>query len=279
MRQSSYNNTPTLYIVPTPIGNLDDMTYRAVKILKEVDKIGCEDTRTSGVLLKHYDIKTKTFAAHDHNQKTVKLTIERYLEEGMNIALISDAGMPGISDPAYEVITHILEVGYNVVTLPGANAALTALVGSGLVPQPFTFYGFLNQKEGKKTKELESLKMKPETIIFYESPHRIEATVECLLKVLGNRKITLAREITKKFEEYIRCDLETLQDNLNGVKGEIVLIVEGFTKEEIDIESIDIKSEVEKLVEDGMSAKDAVKTISDKFDLKKRAVYNLYHAD
>lgn len=278
MKQRSYDGSSILYIVPTPIGNLKDMTYRAVDILKEVDKIGCEDTRTSGVLLKHYDIKTPTFPCHDHNQKTVKLKVADYLSEGMNIALISDAGMPGISDPAYEVITHCLDNGFNVVTLPGANAALTALVSSGLVVQPFTFYGFLSSKEQKRIKELEKLKEKEETIIFYESPHRIQNSILAMKEVFGNRKVTLAREITKKFEEYIRTDLEGLLNELDTVKGEIVLILEGYVKEEVNVEEVDIKTEVDKLINEGLSTKDAIKELSERLDLKKREVYNRYHS-
>ncbi len=278
MKQRSFDGSNILYIVPTPIGNLQDMTYRAVDVLKSVDKIGCEDTRTSGVLLRHYEIDTPTFPCHDHNQKTVKLKVEEYLKSGMDIALISDAGMPGISDPAYEVIIHCLDKGYNVVTLPGANAALTALVSSGLVVQPFTFYGFLSSKEQKRLKELEQLKTKPETIIFYESPHRIEASLKAMHQVFGQRKVTLARELTKKFEEFIRSDLESIQSELAGVKGEIVLIVEGYTEEEVNIEDIDVVFEVDKLIEEGHSTKDAIKILSDKLGIKKREVYNLYHS-
>lgn len=278
MKQQSYDGSPTLYIVPTPIGNLSDMTYRAVEVLKSVNRIGCEDTRTSGVLLRHYEIMTPTFPCHDHNQKTVKFKVEEYLSLGEDIALISDAGMPGISDPAYEVIIHCLSKGYNVVTLPGANAAITALVSSGLVVQPFTFYGFLSSKEQKRIKELKALKEKTETTIFYESPHRIAQTAKTMKDVLGNRKITLAREVTKKFEEYIRTDLNHLEDEIAHVKGEIVLIVEGYQQEEVSIDEVNVKEEVEKLIAAGMSTKDAIKELSLRLNLKKREVYNQYHS-
>lgn len=218
----------TLYLVSTPIGNLADFSYRAVHILNEVDLIAAEDTRTSAVLLRHYDIKTRTSSYHSYNLKTETKRLVNKLRDGMSIALISDAGTPGISDPGYKLVQACAEVQVPVVPIPGAAAFLTALVASGLPTNRFVFEGFLPLKKGRKTR-LEFLAQEERTIVIYESPHRIIKTVQNLQDYWGDRRCVMGRELTKKFEEFYRGLLSELQEHLNQkkVKGEIVLIVAG----------------------------------------------------
>lgn len=218
----------TLYLVSTPIGNLADFSYRAVHILNEVDLVAAEDTRTSSVLLRHYDIKTRTRSYHSYNLKTETARLVTKLRDGMAIALISDAGTPGISDPGYKLVQACVEAQIPVVPIPGAAAFLTALVASGLPTNRFTFEGFLPLKKGRKTR-LEFLAQEERTIVLYESPHRIKKTVQDLQNYWGDRHCVMGRELTKKFEEFYRGKLSELQEHLNQkkVKGEIVLVVAG----------------------------------------------------
>jgi len=275
MRQKSFiNNAPTLYLVATPIGNLEDMTFRAINILKEVDIIFCEDTRVSGKLLKHFDIKKPLKQYHDFNKEMKSEEIIKLLQDSNNIALISDAGYPLISDPGYYVIREAINHGFNVVSIPGANALLSALVVSGIAPHPFSFYGFLSNKEGKRSKELEALKDHKETMIFYESPNRVQKTIKTMLHVLGERKVVIARELTKKYEEIIRGSTSTLVD-IEDIKGECVLVVEGKTKEEIS--DLSILEEVELLISQGKSSKEAIKDVAKRRNLPKNDVYIAYH--
>jgi len=220
-----------LYIVPTPIGNLEDITFRAVKVLKDVDLILCEDTRRAGVLFQRYGITTKRESFHEHNKfRRTPSVIER-LEEGNQIALISEAGTPGISDPGFYLVRAAVEAEISVEALPGACAAIVGLVGSGLPTDRFTFEGFLPVKKGRK-KRLESLIDEPRTMIFYEGPHRIKRTITDLRDTLGDRKAAWAREITKIHEEYKRGNLSDLLQFLEvkAPKGEYTLIVEGAPK-------------------------------------------------
>ena len=204
-RQKSFENErPTLYLVATPIGNLDEMTYRSINTLKNVKYIAAEDTRNTVKLLNHFEISTKLISHHEHNIKQSIPKLIQLLEEGNDIALVSDAGYPAISDPGYELVKEAIEHEINVVPISGCNACLDALVVSGIAPQPFMFYGFLSHTNKNKTKELEKLKNITYTIVFYEAPHRIKATLECMMKVLGDRRIALCREITKKHEEILR---------------------------------------------------------------------------
>jgi 16S rRNA (cytidine1402-2'-O)-methyltransferase len=275
-RQKSFLNTlPTLYLVATPIGNLDDMTFRAVKILESVDVIFCEDTRVSIKLLNHFEIKKPLKTYHDFNKIIKSDAILSHLDNNQNVALISDAGYPLISDPGYYVIREVIKKGYNVVSIPGANALLTALVTSGITPHPFLFYGFLDSKDTKKTKELEALKDLKQTLIFYESPHRINKTIKRMYDVLGNRKMTLSRELTKKFEEIIRGTTETLQD-ITDIKGEMVLVVEGNIQEDTGFEGT-IEEELDFYSKEGMTSKDAIKTVAKNRKLPKNDVYMIYH--
>ncbi|MEG1310143.1 MAG: 16S rRNA (cytidine(1402)-2'-O)-methyltransferase, partial [Bacilli bacterium] len=220
MSQKSYNNSATLYLIPTPIGNMEDMTYRAVKILNEVEIVLSEDTRVTGILLKHYNIKKRLIANHEHNEIKNKEMVINLLEDGKSIGLVSDRGTPVISDPGFEIAKYAIEKGYNVVALPGATALIPALICSGLNPMPFTFYGFLNSKESKRKTELETLKNIKNTIIFYEAPHRITKTLENVLDILGNRKMCVAREISKKFEEIYRGTVKEVIEETKDIKGE-----------------------------------------------------------
>ena len=276
MSQKSYDNKPSLYLIPTPIGNMDDMTYRAVKILNEVELILSEDTRVTGLLMKHFEIKKRLVANHEHNEERNKDLVKKYLEEGKNIGLVSDRGTPVISDPGFEIAKYVIELGYNVIPLPGATALIPALISSGLDPMPFTFYGFLNSKESKRKKEIENLKDIRHTMIFYEAPHRINQTLQNFLDIFGNRKMSLAREISKKYEEIYRGTIEEVLSQITDIKGEIVFLIEG-NKEEKNYYDISIIDQVNVLIEDGMSQMDAIKKVAKLRKVPKSEVYNEYH--
>ena len=267
-----------LYICPTPIGNLEDMTYRTVRILNEVDLIAAEDTRHSIKLLNHFEISKPLTSYHEHNKDSKGGYLINKLLDGENIALISDAGMPGISDPGEDIIKQAIENNIEIEVLPGATASITALVGSGLETAKFAFEGFLDRDKKVRRNQLEELKEERRTIIFYESPHRLKDTLKDMLKVLGNRKIAVNREITKKYQEIIREDIETVINVFNEkeVKGEFVLIVEGFKGEKTVQNSYDDLNEREyvvALMETGMDKKDAIKTVCKDRKLKKDVVY------
>lgn len=273
-RQKSFeSNTPSLYLVATPIGNLSEFSERAIEVLNEVDIIACEDTRTSSKLLSHFGITTKTIAHHKHNEKVSSDGIIKLLEEGKNVALISDAGYPLISDPGYVLCQEVIEAGYHAIPVSGSNAMLAALVASGLSTEHFMFYGFLESTSSKQKKELELLKEYPFTLIFYEAPHRINKTLASLLEVFGNRNICIARELTKKHEEFIRCTLEESIE-LEELKGEIVIVVEGCSdvKEWDDDSIIEL---VDSYVAEGISTKDAIKKVSKDIDVAKNRVYEI----
>ncbi len=220
--------TGALYVVSTPIGNLADMTYRAVHILNSVDIIAAEDTRTSGILLNRYNIKTPMRSYHSYNLKRETERLIGLLSKGKTIALISDAGTPGISDPGYQLVRDAVDNKIRVIPIPGASALLSALVASGLKIDKFVFEGFLPTKKGRKTR-IEFLKEEPRTVVLYEAPHRIEKTVSEILSVWGDRKCVLGRELTKKFEEFIHGNLSELLEHIlsKNIKGELVLIIEG----------------------------------------------------
>ena len=275
MSQKSYDNSPTLYLIPTPIGNMDDLTYRTVETLKMVDVLFCEDTRETGKLLKSLNISKKMVANHDHNETSNYDKLEEYLAAGNNVGLVSDRGTPVISDPGFELARYASERGYNVVGLPGANALIPALIMSGINPKPFLFYGFLNSKESKRIKELEDLAQEKATLIFYEAPHRINDTLLDISQVLGNnRKMSISREITKKYEEIYRGTVQELIDQKNEYKGELVLVVEGNnSKKEYEMSIIE---HINLYIEDGYSSKDAIKLVSKERNLKKSEVYDEY---
>lgn len=267
-----------LYICPTPIGNLEDMTYRSIRILNEVDLIAAEDTRHSIKLLNHFDISKPLTSYHDHNKDSKGGYLINKLLDGENIALVSDAGMPGISDPGEDIIRQAIENNIEIEVLPGATASITALVSSGLQTAKFAFEGFLDRDKKVRRQQLEELKEESRTIIFYESPHRLKDTLKDMLKILGNRKISVNRELTKKYQEIIREDLETVINIFNEreIKGEFVLIVEGFTGEKTVKNSYDDLSEREyvvTLIESGMDKKEAIKAVCKDRKLKKDVVY------
>lgn len=276
MIQKSYDNSPTLYIVPTPIGNLEDITIRAINILKEVDIIFAEDTRVTKQLLNHFNIQNKLISSHLYNENQNEEKEIKYLKEGKNIAIVSDRGTPVISDPGYILVKNAIENGYNVVCLPGPTALIPALVMSGLSSGPFTFYGFLNSKESKRKKELELLKSIPHPIIFYEAPHRLIKTLNNIHEILGNRKIAIVREISKKYEEVIRGTVENILKTVENIKGEIVLIVEGNSKEPT-FANISIKDHVDLYIEDGLTPNEAIKKVAKERNIPKSIVYNEYH--
>ncbi|MEE0248379.1 16S rRNA (cytidine(1402)-2'-O)-methyltransferase [Peptacetobacter hiranonis] len=267
-----------LYICPTPIGNLEDITYRTLRILNEVDLIAAEDTRHSLQLLNHFDISKPLTSYHEHNKDSKGGYLITKLLEGENIALISDAGMPGISDPGQDIIAEAIENNIEIEVLPGATAFVTALVGSGMDTHKFVFEGFLDRDKKLRRKRLEEIKNEKRTIIFYESPHRLKETLKDMLKYLGNRKITVNRELTKKYQEIIREDIETVIEIFNNreVKGEFVLIVEGFSGEVEEIGKYDDLNEREyviQLMEEGINKKDAIKIVCKDRKLKKDIVY------
>lgn len=279
-RQKSFeNNKPTLFLVATPIGNLEEMTYRAIHILKTVDFIAAEDTRNTIKLLNHFQISTKLISHHEHNIKQSIPKLIHLLNEGHNIALVSDAGYPAISDPGYELVVESIKNDINVVPISGCNACLDALVVSGIVPQPFLFYGFLDHNEKKKKKELENIKKYKETIIFYESPHRIEKTLKLMFDILGNRQIALCRELTKKHEEIIRGNIDEILEIVDEFRGEMVIVVEGNQQCEEDVMIYDqsIHDAVNEYIEKGMSTKDAIKEVAKQRKLNKNEVYKEYH--
>lgn len=276
MSQKSYNNTPTLYLIPTPIGNMEDITLRAINILKEVEVIFSEDTRVTGILLKHLDIKKKLIASHEHNESKNQELALSYLKQGYNIGLVTDRGTPIISDPGYGIAKYVIEQGYNVVGLPGATALIPALIVSGLNPAPFLFYGFLNNKESKAIKELETLKNIKATMIFYEAPHRLEKTLGNMLEVFGNRNISISREISKRYEEVYRGTIKQVIEEVKDAKGEFVIVVEGNT----EVKSYDNLSVVEHVnlyVDEDMKLMDAIKKVAKERNVSKSDIYNEYH--
>lgn len=267
-----------LYVCGTPIGNLEDITYRTLKVLNEVDLIAAEDTRHSIKLLNHFEISKPLTSYHEHNKENKGGYLINKLLSGENIALISDAGMPGISDPGEEIIKQAIENDIEVVVLPGPTASITALIGSGLETGKFVFEGFLDRDKKRRREELELIKHEKRTIIFYESPHRLKDTLKDMLKILGNRNIAVNRELTKKYQEVIRTDIQGCIDIFNEreIKGEFVLIVEGFKgeiEETCEYNDLNDREYVIKLMEEGITKKDAIKFVCKERKLKKDIVY------
>lgn len=275
MSQKSYDNSPTVYLIPTPIGNMDDLTYRTVETLKNVDVLFCEDTRETSKLLNYLNINKKLVANHDHNEINNKQKLLDYLNDGLNVGVVSDRGTPVISDPGYEIVRFAIEAGYNVVGLPGANALIPALIMSGISPKPFMFYGFLNNKHSKRVKELEDLKNEKATMIFYEAPHRINETLKDMKDIFGgNRKIAISREITKKYEEVYRGTIDEIISESPEFKGEIVIVIAGNT--DIKDYSMPIIEHINLYIKEGYSSMDAIKMVSKERNLKKSEVYDEY---
>lgn len=276
-----HHETGSLYLVPTPIGNLEDMTYRSVRMLQEVDLIASEDTRNTQKLLNHFEIQTPQKSLHEHNYKERIPQLIAELMSGRSIAQVSDAGMPSISDPGHELVLACIQAGIPVVAIPGPTAGMTALIASGLLPQPFLFYGFLGRKKKEQQTTLETLKEYTATLIFYESPYRISATLTNMLTVFGNRQVVLCRELTKIHEEYLRGSIEELLDYIeeHSVKGECCLLVEGNTGSEEPQTQIEgsLKEQVEQLIALGEKTNAAIKAVAVKNGLKKQEVYRQFH--
>lgn len=276
MNQKSYNQENNLYLIPTPIGNLDDITVRSLNLLKEVDIVLCEDTRVTGSLLSKYGIKKKLISCHEYNEDKVKYEVVELLKKGKKIGLVTDQGSPIISDPGFNVVNEVIKNNLSVIGLPGATAFVPALISSGIFPSKFLFYGFLNAKDAKQVQELKTLQYFPYTLIFYEAPHRIKNTLNNMYQVFGDRKICLARELSKLYEEYIRGTISEVVGQVDSIKGEIVLIVEGNTQK-VDYNDLDILEHVNLYIEDGLTEKDAIKKVAKERNVAKSIIYKEYH--
>lgn len=264
----------TLFLIATPIGNLEDITFRALNTLKIVDKIYAEDTRVTKKLLTHFEISKPLISFHEHNSAMKISDVVQDLEDGLNIGLVSDAGMPLVSDPGYDLVRQVMEKGFNVVSLPGANALLPALTMSGIKTHPFLFYGFLDSKPTKRKKELEELKYQSATLIFYEAIHRIKQTLKDMLEVFGNREFVIAREITKAYEEIIKGQLSEFEE-LPELKGELVLIIEGYVSVEQETE-LSIVEQVDFFIASGLRKTEAMKKVSEMTGIPKNKIYQDY---
>ena len=272
-----FGNKPLLYLIATPIGNLSELSPRALETIKEMDFIAAEDTRHSGELLASFGIKKPMISCHEHNEEEASDRIVFLLKEGKKVAYMSDAGYPAISDPGQRLVKRLLVEGIKVSTISGANAALNALAASGLDSRHFYFHGFLPVKEGERKQELFSLAEKKETMIFYEAPHRIGKTLKDLYSAFGEREATLARELTKTHEELIHGSLKELSElDPETLKGEMVIIVEGNKNEAASMSLEEALSLVKEKVKEGVKAKDAAKEIAEEFGLSKNKIYSLY---
>lgn len=282
-----HENKSCLYLVATPIGNLEDMTMRAIRILKEADVIAAEDTRNTKKLCNYFEIDTPLVSYHDHNKEYGGEKLLNYLREGKTVALVSDAGLPCISDPGADIAAKAIEEDFAVVPIPGANAAITALIASGLIPQPFFFYGFLSRQKKERKEALEKLSKRPETILFYEAPHRLKDTLKDMQTILGNRQIVLARELTKKFEEFLRGTIdEALEWAIESeIRGEFCIVLEGNVNADEEEEAawwdeLTVVDHINKLIEEQqLSSKDAIKEVAKVRGLAKRDVYQAYHVE
>lgn len=282
-RTSSFQSTGgKLYLVPTPIGNLDDMTMRAIKVLQEVDLIAAEDTRHTQMLLNHFDIHTPSISFHEHNTAERIPQLVAKLQAGQTIAQCSDAGMPSISDPGKELVAACTRAGIPVVPLPGPNAGLTALIASGLTPQPFYFYGFLDRKHQQQVVELEKLKNHDETMIFYEAPHRLKKTLRTMQEVFGeDRPVVLARELTKRYEEFLRGTLAEANEWAQSQegRGEFVILVTGNEHPDQGEEQPTgtPREQIDHEIANGLSTNAAIKLVAKRLGVKRQELYKEYH--
>ena len=277
MWQNSYDGKNSLYLISTPIGNLEDITIRSLNVLKKIKIIFSEDTRVTSLLLNKYGINCKLYSLHEHNEDKVKEKVLEFLRNGQDVALVTDRGTPIISDPGYKTVAYVSSYGYNVISLPGATAFVPVLTASGIEPQPFLFYGFLNSKDSKKRKELEKIRNIEYTIIFYEAPHRILGTLNLMKEVLGNRKISISREISKKYESIYRGDLETLLSDFPVLKGEFVITLEGNKNFDDSNFNLNVTKLVDDYVNQGHTISESIKYISKEYGLSKNEVYLEYH--
>ena len=275
MWQNSYDGKPTVYLVPTPIGNLEDMTFRAISTLKLVDVIFSEDTRVTLQLLNYFQIKNKLISLHDHNEDIVKNKVLEYLEDGKNVAIVTDRGTPIISDPGYKTVKFLKDMGYNVVGLPGACAFVPALIASSISSEHFTFYGFLSSKESKMRQELEMLKDSEYTLVFYEAPHRMLKTLNIMLEVFGDRYISISREISKLHESVYVGSISGAIDNTPVFKGEFVIVVSP-SEEEI-LEELSVIDSVNRYVQTGLTIMEAIKKVAKERRVPKNEIYKEYH--
>ena len=275
MWQESYDGKPSVYLVPTPIGNLGDMTFRAIEVLKMVDAIFSEDTRVTLQLLNHFEIKNKLIHLDDHNEENVKDQVLGYLKEDKNVAIVTDRGTPIISDPGYKTVKFLKELGYNVIALPGACAFVPALVASSISSEQFTFYGFLSSKEQKMREELTNLKDSEYTLVFYEAPHRIVRTLEAMLEIFGDRYISISREISKLHESVFVGKISEALSSSEMMKGEFVIVVSA--KEEEYDEDMSIIDSVNLYIRSGLSSMDAIKRVAKERKISKNTVYMEFH--
>ena len=273
---SSYGK---LYLVATPIGNLQDASTRMLETLEEVDYIAAEDTRNTGRLLDYFDISTKLISFHDHNSRARIPEIIALLKEGYDLAQVSDAGLPCISDPGHDLVKAAIAENIIVVSVPGPSAGISALIASGLAPQPHIFFGFLPRKKGQQKEFFESKKTYPETQIFYESPHRVKSTLENMLDVYGDRQGVLVRELTKIYEEYQRGLISELLEAIGDepLKGECLLIVDGASEEKAEKSEEELLAEIDFLIETGSQKSKAIKEVAKKYGLNKSDLYSTYH--
>lgn len=289
-QQKSFHNEANkgiLYLVPTPIGNLEDISFRAIRMMKEADFIAAEDTRNTKKLCNYFQIETPIISYHEHNKEESGKKLLEKLKNGEKIALVSDAGMPTISDPGFELVSAVTAEQLTVVPLPGANAALTALIASGLSTQPFYFFGFLNRQKKIKRQELEQLSKISSTFILYEAPHRLKETLALIFEQMGDRKIVLCRELTKKFEEFIRGTVSEVLDwaAAEEIRGEFCLIIEGSSnvsqeEEKAWWEHLAISEHVHHYMsEKGMTSKEAIKQTANDREISKREVYHAFHIE
>lgn len=286
-KSTEHEQNSCLYLVATPIGNLEDMTMRAIRILKEVDMIAAEDTRNTKKLCNYFEISTPLMSYHDHNQQVGGEKILDILRQGKRVALVSDAGLPCISDPGADIAAKAVDEGIAVVPVPGANAALSALIASGLSTQPFFFYGFLSRNKKERKEEITKIQKRQESIILYESPHRLKDSLKDLQALMGgDRKIVLARELTKKFEEFLRgtIDEAVAWTEQSEIRGEFCIVLEGTSEEYIDEsetpwwESLSIEEHVNYIIEEKQyNSKEAIKEVAIQRGLSKREIYQEYH--
>ena len=281
MKEINQKEIGTLYIVATPIGNLEDITLRAIRVLKEVDLIAAEDTRHTLKLLNHLEISKPLMSYHRHNEDVKTDILIKELKQGKQIALVSDAGTPGICDPGEEVIKKCIEEEIPIVPIPGACAMINALICSGLDTKEFVFIGFLPLNKKNRKEKLEEIKNTTKTMILYEAPHKLETTLKDLKEIIGNRKIVLARELTKMHEEYIREDIDTLIEKAKGLKGEIVLIIEGSKKQEDNtLLALSLEEHYRYYKEKGWNKKDIIKQIAKDRNVNKNEIYQKFiHKD
>jgi 16S rRNA (cytidine1402-2'-O)-methyltransferase len=288
-QKSAELNGGKLFLVGTPIGNLEDITFRAVRILNEVDTIAAEDTRNTIKLCNHFEIKTPLISYHEHNLEAGGEKILTMLGNGQSVALVSDAGMPCISDPGADIASKAINAGFDVVPVPGANAAISALVASGLTSQPFMFFGFLSRNKNERRSQIEKLKNREETILLYEAPHRLKETLRALSEqVEGTRKIVLARELTKRFEEFLRGTLEEAVNwvQSNNIRGEFCIVLEGndgSDVEEVEAawwDGLSVSEHVSELIEKkGIRSKEAIREVANERTMSRRDVYQVFHVE